>query len=379
VIRTIEEYFEEKTDNIYFIQLKEEANPQLSDLKFNTNIPLPLIVSNLLKEIQDGKAVEELNLKYIVEGIIYTLGVEPDFKHRKEYLNLLYSYDSNIEGYILAEGIKRINDNIIEEGMVYLRALISMDTENIRGLYSYGLALEGKAIDYYNKNEINDGNVFFKESTKQFEIILDIDPSFDLAYYKLGYHYRNTKQFKKSELIWKKFINMTSQDELIKEIELQLKGIEDDVQYEEGYNLILTGKSQEGLEKLLPLTQDNGDWWNLLFIVGLGYRQLGNYNEAIRYFHKVLILEPNQVDALNEIGLCYANIGKLDEAISKFDKAIEIRPKEYQILCNRGMTYLQEGNIEKAKIDIEKAFQMNPEDEITIACRREIDKLKDGI
>nr|WP_252187763.1 tetratricopeptide repeat protein [Anaeromonas frigoriresistens] len=154
--------------------------------------------------------------------------------------------------------------------------------------------------------------------------------------------------------------------------------MEDDVQYEQGYNLILTGKSQEGLEKLLPLTEDNGDWWNLLFIVGLGYRQLGNYNEAIRYFHKVLILKPNQVDALNEIGLCYANLGKFDEAISKFDKAIEMRPKEYQILCNRGMTYLQEGNIDKAETDIEKAFEMNPKDEITIACRKEIDKVKNG-
>lgn len=379
MIKTIEEYFKQKTDNIYFIQLKEESQSKINGIEIPLDIPLPLRVSNLVKEIKDGNAVEELKFRYLVDGIIYLLGVEPNFKHKKEYLELLSSYDPNIEGYMLAEGIKKINDNQIEEGIIFLRSLINIDPENIRGIYSYGLGLESKAIDYYNKKDLNDGNVFFYESTKQFETILDIDPSFDLTYYKLGYHYRNTKQFKKAELIWKKFIHMTANEELIKEIELQLKAMEEDVQYEEGYNLVLTGKPNEGLEKLLPLTEKNGDWWNLLFITGLGYRQLGNYSEAIKYFKKVLILKPHQVDALNEIGLCYANIQKYDNAISSFSKALEIRPNDNEILCNRGMTYLQKGYMEKASLDIEKAFELNPEDEITIACKRELEKVKNGI
>lgn len=378
MIRNIHEYFNEKTDNIYFIQMKEGSKLK-EGIEFDTSIPIPLIVNNLLEEIKDGNAVEEIKLEYIIEGIIYLLGVDFDFKHKKEYLDLLYSYDNNIEGYILSEGIKKINDDMTEEGMIYLRALVNIDRENIRGLYSYGLALEAKAIDYYNKKEIKDGNIFFRESTDQFEVILDIDPSFDLAYYKLGYHYRNMKQYKKTELIWEKFVNMTSNDELIKEIKLQLELIKDDVNYEEGYNLILRGKSEDGLEKLLPLAENNSDWWNLLFFIGLGYRQSGNYNEAIKYFEKVLILKDNQVDALNEVGLCYANIARFDQAITNFNKAIEIKPNEYQVLCNRGMTYLQEGNLEKAEKDIEKAYEINPEDDVTIACRKEINKIKNGI
>ncbi|MBS4535301.1 tetratricopeptide repeat protein [Clostridium sp. D2Q-14] len=378
MIKNIDEYFKEKTENIYFIQLKNDFKLK-EGIEFDSKIPIPLVANNLLKEIKEGDASEEIKFKYIIEGIIYLLGIDFDFKHRKEYLDLLYSYNENIHGYILAEGIKKINDDIIEEGMIYLRALLNIDKENVKGLYSYGLALETKAIYFYNKNKIKEGNIFFRESTNQFETILDIDSSFDLTYYKLGYHYRNMKQYKKAQLIWEKFINMTSNDELKKEIELEVEVIKDDVKYEEGYNLILRGKSEEGLEKLLSLVKDNSDWWNLLFFIGLGYRQLGNYNEAIKYFNKVLIIEPKQVDALNEIGLCYANLKRFDEAISSFSKAIEIKPKDYQILCNRGMTYLQQGNLDEAENDIEKAYDMNPEDDIIIACRREINKFKNGI
>ncbi|NBI05465.1 tetratricopeptide repeat protein [Senegalia massiliensis] len=376
-MKTIEEYFESKTDNIYFIELKNKEQLEVKGIELDETIPYPLIVKNLAKEIKSNKEVEELKVKYMVDGIIYLLGIDPKFKHKEKYLEFLYSYDSNIKGYILSEGIKKLNDNKIDEALIYLRSLLNIDRENVKALYSYGLALENKSIEFYNKNESQSGNIFFKKSTYMFETILDIDPSFSLAYYKLGYHYRNSKQFKKSEIIWEKFVNMTSMNELIDEVKLQLEAMKDDVRYEEGYNLVLIGKANEGLEKLLPLVEDHGDWWNLLFFVGLAYRQLGMYSEAVSYFEKVLIFEANQIDTLNELGLCYANLEKYTQAINKFDKALELKPKESEILCNRGMTYLQMNNLKKAEIDIERAFELNPEDEVTKACMIEIDKRKE--
>ncbi|MGO1369600.1 MAG: tetratricopeptide repeat protein [Senegalia sp. (in: firmicutes)] len=362
-MKRVEEYFKQKTNDIYFVELKDK------------DIPYPLIAKDLVSEIQTNEEVDELKIKNFVDGMIYLLGIDPKFKYKDEYLEFLYSYDNNIEGYILSEGIKKLNDaDDIDDALVYLRSLINIDNKNVKGIYSYALALETKAINFYNKNEIKEGDIFFNKSTFMFETILDIDASFSLAYYKLGFHYRNIKQFKKAEIIWRKFINMTSIDELIDEINLQLKVIEDDVSYEEGYNLVLTGKANEGLEKLLPLAENQGDWWNLLFFIGLAYRQLGNYSEAVNYFEKVLIFEPKQVDTLNELGLSYANLGKNEKAISSFDKALLIKPKESEILCNRGMTYLQMNNVEKAEKDIERAFELNPEDEITKACKFEIDK-----
>lgn len=363
-MKTIEKYFKQKTDDIYFIELKDK------------DIPYPLIAKELVSEIQNNEELDELKIKNFVDGMIYLLGIDPEFKHKDEYLEFLYTYDDNIEGYILSEGIKKLNDDDIDDALVYLRSLINIDNENVKGIYSYALALETKAINFYNKKEIKKGDIFFTKSTFMFETILDIDPSFSLAYYKLGFHYRNIKQFKKAEIIWEKFINMTEMDELIDEVKLQLKVIEDDVSYEEGYNLVLTGKASEGLEKLLPLAENQGDWWNLLFFIGLAYRQLGNYSEAINYFEKVLIFEPKQVDTLNELGLSYANLRKYEKAISNFDKALYIKPKELEILCNRGMTYLQMNNMKKAEMDIERAFELNPEDEITKVCKIEIDKRK---
>lgn len=379
MLRRIEEFFEEKTDNISFIQLREDSNLNINGYNLEGTLPMPILINKLVKEIKDGDAVEELNFDNVIEGMIYTLGVNPNFEHRDTYLEILKAYDNNIEGYILSEGINKVKNNNLDDGIVYLRCLINIDKENVKGLYAYGFALEEKSIKYFNNKNINEGNVFFSESTNHLEKILDIDDTFELAYYKLGYHYRNTKQYKKAEIMWDKFINMTKDEELLEEIQLQLQVIEDDVQYEEGYNLVLRGQPKEGLDKLLPLKEKHSDWWNLLFMIGLGYRQMGDFIEAKNYFENVLAINPDQVDTLNELGLCLANMGQYDDAIQKFTKGIELKPKDYEILCNRGMTYLQKGSIDKGTVDIENAYNINPQDEITISCMREIERLKDEV
>ena len=51
------------------------------------------------------------------------------------------------------------------------------------------------------------------------------------------------------------------------------------VEYEEGYTLVFQGKFEEGLEKLLPLEEKYGDWWNLLFMIGLAYKNMNEIKE----------------------------------------------------------------------------------------------------
>lgn len=374
-MKGLREYFLKKTDNISFIEVKPDSMVFIKDYKIGSEVPLPLIVDELISEIKTGTAKDEVKVSSIINGMIYIIGADPGFAFCQQYKKIVYHYDEKIEDYILYMGLKKVNENAFEDGIVWLRALYHINSTNLMGKYNYALALEEKARRLFTVNN-KMGSVFLKSSTNVFEEIINENPSFDLAYYKLGYHYKNSQQYVKSSLMWERYIQLGKDTEMLEEIRENLETIQDDVIYEEGYNLILSGNPKEGLEKLLPLKERYVDWWNLFFMIGLGYRQIGMYEEAIIEFETVLDFVPDQVEALNELGLCQAFIGKYSEAISNFTRAIELKPRDYEIRCNRGMAYLQINDIENAEKDINTAYEQCSTDEITISCKQELEKMK---
>ncbi|MTI68202.1 MAG: tetratricopeptide repeat protein [Firmicutes bacterium] len=371
----VKEYFKLKTDNLSFIQLKPNSDLEINGYKIKEETPLPIVIDELVNEIKEKRAQEEIKITSVIRGIIYTIGVDPEFKFNNEYKKILYNYKSDIEEYILYKGVQLIKDDF-EEGLIYLRSLIKLNEENVEGLYNYGFALEEKAKKLYKNKEIKKGNIFFKKSTELFETIIDIDPDYVMAYYKLGFHYMNAKQFKKAQIMWEKFLHLNEEENLNAEVTEALVAIEDDVTYEEGYSEILGGNIQKGLKKLIPLKEKYSDWWNLLFMIGLGYRQVGEYSKAIKEFENVLIIKPEQVDTLNELGLSLANVSKFKQAIQKFTEALKLKTDDHELLCNRGMCYLQIDDIDNASKDINKANRIKPYDEVTIACKRELERIK---
>lgn len=372
----LKEYFIKKADNVSFVEIKPNSYVSINDYKIGPEVPLPILVDELINEIKEGTAQDEIRVSSFINGMIYIIGADPEFKFCNRYKEILYSYDEKIEEYILYIGLKQVNENRLEEGVVWLRALYYMNNKNLMGTYNYGLALEEKARRLLSLKNEKLGTVFFNASTRIIEKALNIDSNFDLAYYKLGYHYKNSSQFVKSKLTWEKYLQLGNDNELLDEVRENLESMQDDVIYEEGYNDILSGNSRVGLEKLLPLKEKYVDWWNLLFIIGLGFRQLNMYQEAKSEFENVLDIVPDQVDALNELGLCLAFLGEYEEAITKLSRAIELKPKDYEIKCNRGMVYLQINDIENAENDIKAAYELNNTDEITIACKKELERIK---
>ncbi|RKD32573.1 tetratricopeptide repeat protein [Thermohalobacter berrensis] len=375
-MKSVNEYFKEKTENLSFIELKPGSFIDINGYKITDEIPLPIVIDELITEIKERRAQDELKVSSMIRGMIYTIGVDPKFKYFDDYKKILYKYDNRIEHYILYRGIDLIKEGSFDEGIIFLRALTFLNSENVNGLYNYGVAIEKKAESFYKLKQPKKGKEFLIEAIRTFETILDINPNFPMAYYKLGFHYKNMKQFKKSQIMWEKSLEFDISEDIKEEIEANLLDIKDDVIYEEGYNEILRGNPKAGIKKLLPLKDKYSDWWNLLFLIGLGYRQLGEYDKAIKEFKNVLAVNPGQVDTYNELGLCYASLGKFEDAIENFTKAIERRPNDYEIICNRGLTYLQLGDKDRASKDIERAYELNPQDEITITCKRELEKYK---
>ncbi|SHH24597.1 tetratricopeptide repeat protein [Tepidibacter thalassicus] len=370
----IENYIFKKTENIAFLTIKEDADIPLRGYKIpKGGIDFPILNEELVKSIKERDAENNLTLASFARGMIYIIGIDSNFKYNDEYKKFLYEFDSKIEDYIGYMGVKKANEKEFTDALIYFKSLITLNPNNVNGLYNYALVCQDIAKIHEKNQEEKKMNDFLLEALDKLETIIDIYPEFALAYYQLGYHYYNQKQYIKAKLTWEEAIKFGLDEDREIELKNELKKIEYKVDYEYGYNLVLQGQAERGLEKLLPLMDEYSDWWNLLFFIGLAYRQLNNVDEAIKYFEKILILNPNQVDTIVEIGLCYAMIGDLKSSIEQFEKALNLK-EDSEIMCNLGMAYLQLGDIDNAKKYIQKAYDLNSDDEVTIACMNELKK-----
>ena len=376
----IDKYLLKKTEELAFITVKKEGEFHLDGYeipKEGLNVPIKNEV--LVKGIKEKTAQDGLNSISIADAMIYIIGIDPEFRYNDEYKKFLTALEKkvnfNVRSYAGYMSRKYFELGETTDSLIYIKALVTLYPDDIEGLYNYAIVCQEVATSYQKDGDAKGMNAFLLEAGEKLEKIINMDENFALAYYHLGYHYYNQSQYIKAKVIWEEAIKHGLDEDIIAEIQENIGKMDYKVQYEEGYSLVFQGKFEEGLDKLLPLEEQYGDWWNLLFIIGIAYKNMGEMDRAIHYFDKILIIKPNQVDTLVELALCEASSFNMERAVKLLEQAAKIK-EDPEILCNLGMAYLNTGNIDDAIYYIERAYELNPEDEITIACMRELDNYR---
>ncbi|MBC5997472.1 tetratricopeptide repeat protein [Romboutsia ilealis] len=376
----IEKYLLKKADELAFITIKNDGDFKLEGYKIpNQGLDVPIKNEVLVKGIKENTAQEGINSMSIADAMIYIMGIDSNFKYNDEYKKFLDALEKNINldirAYMGYMSRKYFEIGESTDSLIYLKALISQYPDDIEGMYHYAIVCQELA-QQYQKDSDNEGmNNFLLEALDKLERVIALDEGFALAYYHLGYHYYNQGQYIKAKVIWEEALNLGLDEDTVAEIQDNIGKMDFKVQYEEGYSLVFQGRSEEALEKLLPLEAEHSDWWNLLFMIGLAYKHMNEIEEAKSYFERILILKPHQVDTMVELGLCEAASYNLEKAIEHFSTAAKIK-EDPEILCNLGMAYLNNGELDEAIYYVERAYELNPEDEITVACMRELDNYR---
>ncbi|HJT10819.1 MAG TPA: tetratricopeptide repeat protein [Candidatus Nitrosotalea sp.] len=80
-----------------------------------------------------------------------------------------------------------------------------------------------------------------------------------------------------------------------------------------------------------------------IYNIGLGHAKRGKPKDAIFYFDKVLMVEPNHVNALLNKGNALGKLGKYEDAITVYDRLLKKNPSHPVCLLNKGLAlhYLQ--------------------------------------
>ncbi|HBF4255060.1 tetratricopeptide repeat protein [Clostridioides difficile] len=372
----IEKYLLKKAEELAFITIKHGGEFKLKSYEVpKGGLDVPIKNEVLVKGIKEKTAQDKLNSMSIADAMIYIIGIDSKFKNNVEYEKFLNALskdiDLDLKSYMGYMSRKYFEIGEHTDSLIYIKAFITMYPDDLDAMYNYAIVCQEIAKQYQKDMDDKAMNAFLLEAMAKLEKVIDVDENFALGYYHLGYHYYNQGQYLKTKLTWEEALRLGLDADLVAEVQENLGKMDFKVQYEEGYTLVFQGKFKEGLEKLLPLEEEHMDWWNLLFMIALGYKGMGEIDQAKMYLEKILIIKPNQVDTIVELGLCEAYKNNLDKAIEYFEQAAKIK-EDPEILCNLGMAYLNNGDIDDATYYIERAYELNPQDEITIACLREL-------
>lgn len=137
--------------------------------------------------------------------------------------------------------------------------------------------------------------------------------------------------------------------------------------FEQSIALLQQGKAQEALKHLSKLDQAIPSNPGILYFTATGYSILGNKQKAIQIYERVLRLNPQFIEAYNNIALDLAYLGEHETAIGFIDQALSIRPDFIEAIDNKGCFLNATGNYRAACNCFESALRINPKDTIALA------------
>lgn len=98
----------------------------------------------------------------------------------------------------------------------------------------------------------------------------------------------------------------------------------------------------------------------VLFRRAVLFNELGEVNNALQDWTKVIELNNNNEEAYRNRGLTYFQQGIYDKAIKDFDKALELQPEQAYTEINRGYSYYLLNNPKQALTDLDNGIKKMP-------------------
>jgi tetratricopeptide (TPR) repeat protein len=110
---------------------------------------------------------------------------------------------------------------------------------------------------------------------------------------------------------------------------LELNPEYQDVHYQMGTALLAAGRFEEAIPHLNEALQTSTNTAKIYVKLGTAYTQMGKYKSAIENWTKVLALDPNNVDTLNNVAWLMATVSEV--SVQDANKAIELSERACEL------------------------------------------------
>jgi tetratricopeptide (TPR) repeat protein len=89
---------------------------------------------------------------------------------------------------------------------------------------------------------------------------------------------------------------------------------------------------------------------------------LGNWDQVLLHYNKILEQSPNQTTVLYRMGLIYYNKGDFSRALGYYEKLVNLYPFSYDGLLMYAWTCFKLGKLNEAKVLFNKVLLLAPDD-----------------
>ncbi len=97
-----------------------------------------------------------------------------------------------------------------------------------------------------------------------------------------------------------------------------------------------------------------------LNMIGIAYLDLGNYNQAKKYFIRATKADKKYSSAVNNLGMVYYHQKDFKRAIREYQKAATIDPQLAGTHANLGFAYYNTNKFPDAAVEFQKALELDP-------------------
>jgi tetratricopeptide (TPR) repeat protein len=113
----------------------------------------------------------------------------------------------------------------------------------------------------------------------------------------------------------------------------------------------------ETYQELLKTDPKNAVFMNM---IGIAYLDLGNYDQAKRYFARASKADKKYSSAVNNLGMVYYHQKNFRRAIREYQRAAVIDPDQAGTHANLGFAYYNSNKFPEAAAEFQKAIELDP-------------------
>lgn len=322
-----------------------------------------------------GRAKEQFTFLYKQnpENVEYILTLADLEKMNQELEKALQLYRKAYEmdpklHHVLAAVIEiHLSQKDYDSALKTLNELIAVDPENVQ----YRLALADIAVELGNimlaietlENIIQkigpDPEIFLQIGWLYYEIkdtdaaldifldVVDIDSTHQTALHALSTIFREQENSKDALYFAMEMITNDSMDVKGYINAVLAAAMDDDFQYI--------------VELLTPVSQRFIQDFTINYFLGIGHESLESYDEAVLYFEKALIIDPESVMVLHSLAMIYDVVGEWDKSDSIYVQLMEKDSTDAQAYNNYAYSLIERnGDAELAKSLSKKAITLEP-------------------
>lgn len=340
----IDKYFREKANKVSFIELKDRVDTY-ERYGIKEDIPLPIILDDMMDGIKYENFQNEINIKYILEGMLYMIAIDPEFIYINDYKNIIRKLIDEPSKFALSKALENIDINN-EAYIIYTRSAFLLDEKNELAANNYARILWNLDV------KEDERHVFVEEAVRILERVLRYNDKSALANFELGNIFSATGDFIKADSYYKRALNNSEVEELEQNIRDRIQKIAPDVAVTNSIYFINKMNYNQAINDLMEVRK-NSSRYDIPYYIAIAYMNSNNFEMAEQFFEESIDKGADFATLYTDLVYVKYMLKKDSEAIHLANDAIEKYPTEIKLRYNRAIILISLNKFDKANEDLD--------------------------